>query len=109
MEDGGSEREQGFRTAPDRPRTARRRWIVLGLLALTIAAGLAAHAWLPGGTLSDISGDVLYAVAAYLAVVFVAPRLPPLAVGAIALAWCVAVELFQLTGLPLTWGAVFPR
>jgi hypothetical protein len=28
-------------------------------------------------------------------------------VGAIAAAWCTAVELFQLTGLPLAWGAQF--
>jgi hypothetical protein len=86
---------------------ARRRWIALALLAATVAAGLGAHAWLPGGAFSDIAGDVLYAVAAYLAVVAVAPRLRSLMVGAIALAWCVAVELFQLTGLPLVWGAVF--
>ena len=38
---------------------------------------------------------------------WLAPRLPALAVGGIAAAWCVAVELFQLTGLPLEWGAVF--
>ena len=94
--------------SPTTRNTARRRWVAAGLLAAVIALGLAAHAWLPGGAASDITGDVLYAVAAYLAVVFIAPRLPPLAVGGIALAWCVAVELFQLTGLPLRWGAVFP-
>jgi hypothetical protein len=86
---------------------ARRRWVALALLAVTVAAGLGAHAWLPGGAFSDITGDVLYAVAAYLAVVVVAPRLRSLVVGAMALAWCLAVELFQLTGLPLAWGAVF--
>lgn len=92
------------------PRTAvgaRRRWIALALLAVTVAGGLGAHAWLPGGAFSDITGDVLYAVAAYLAVVVVAPWLRSLIAGAIALAWCVAVELFQLTGLPLAWGAVW--
>ena len=35
------------------------------------------------------------------------PGLPALAVGGIAAAWCVAVELFQLTGLPMEWGALF--
>ena len=98
-------------TAPA-PRTtiavAPRRWIAGGLLAAAIAVGLGVHAWVPGGAASDITGDVLYAVAAYLAVVLIAPRLPPLAVAGIALAWCVAVELFQLTGLPIRWGAGFP-
>ena len=98
-------------TASPRPTTspvARRRWVAAGLLATAIALGLAGHAWLPAGTASDITGDVLYAVAAYLGVVLIAPRLPPLVVGTIALAWCLAVELFQLTGLPLRWGAAFP-
>ena len=58
----------------------------------------------PGGA---SAGDALYAVAAYLAAVLVAPRLPALAAGGIAAAWCVCVELFQLTGLPLAWGAQF--
>ena len=86
----------------------RRRLTALILLLCAIAAGLGVHYGMPPGTLSDISGDVLYAVAAYLAVVIVAPRLRPLAVGAIAAGWCVAVELFQLTGVPLAAGAVFP-
>ena len=30
-----------------------------------------------------------------------------LAAAAIALAWCIAIELFQLTGLPDRWGAAF--
>lgn len=86
----------------------RRRWIAAGILVAAIIAGLGVHAWLPDGAVSDIAGDGLYAFAAYLAVVVIAPRLSPLAVGGIAVAWCVAVELFQLTGLPLEWGAVFP-
>ena len=86
----------------------RRRWIAAGLLAGVIIAGLAVHAWMPDGGVSDVTGDGLYAAAVYLTVVLIAPRLSPLAVGGIALAWCVAVELFQLTGLPLQWGAAFP-
>nr|WP_206687987.1 DUF2809 domain-containing protein [Microbacterium yannicii] len=78
------------------------------MLILTIAAGLLVHGALPDAAATDIAGDALYAVAAYLAVVLIAPRLPPVAAGAIAAAWCTAVELFQLTGLPLAWGAQLP-
>ncbi|MEV4688006.1 DUF2809 domain-containing protein [Microbacterium sp. LWH3-1.2] len=89
--------------ATARPRA--RRVVAALLLAATIVAGLVVSGVLPDGTATDIAGDALYAVAAYLAVVLIAPRLRPLAAGAIAAAWCVAVELFQLTGLPLAWGA----
>lgn len=88
------------------PRT--RRVVAALLLVATIAAGLLVHGLLPDTPATDIAGDALYAVAAYLAVVLIAPRLPPLAAGAIAAGWCVGVELFQLTGLPLSWGAQFP-
>ncbi|MFK4805455.1 DUF2809 domain-containing protein [Microbacterium sp. ZW CA_36] len=89
-----------------RPGT-RRRVLAAVLLVLTIGAGLVVHAALPDSSATDIVGDALYAVAAYLAVVLIAPRLPALAVGGIAMLWCVGVELFQLTGLPLAWGAEF--
>lgn len=85
-----------------------RRVVAALLLVATIAAGLLVHGLLPDTPATDIAGDALYAVAAYLAVVLIAPRLPPLAAGAIAAGWCVGVELFQLTGLPLSWGAQFP-
>jgi hypothetical protein len=87
----------------------RRRRVAAALLLLAvIAAGLVVHGALPDTAATDIAGDALYAVAAYLAVVLLVPRLPALAVGAIAAAWCIAVELFQLTGLPLEWAARFP-
>ncbi|MFB7885687.1 DUF2809 domain-containing protein [Microbacterium sp. NPDC056057] len=88
--------------------TRSRRLVAALLLVVTIAAGLLVHGVRPDTAATDIAGDALYAVAAYLAVVLIAPRLPALATGAIAAAWCVAVELFQLTGLPLAWGATFP-
>ncbi len=95
--------------APPSPRRGvRRRRLIAGvLLAVTVGAGLLVHALLPDNAATDIAGDALYAMAAYLAVVLLAPRLPALAAGVIAAAWCVAVELFQLTGLPLAWGAHF--
>ena len=89
-------------------RTARtRRIAALVCLAVVIVAGLAVHGLLPDTAVTDIAGDALYAAAAYAAFVVVAARLGPLAIGGIAAAWCVGVELFQLTGLPSAWGASF--
>ena len=94
--------------ASPRPETGRRR-VLAGIgLAIVVAAGLGVHAFLPDTAGSDIAGDALYAVAAYLAVVFVAPRVPAIAVGALAAGWCVAVELFQLTGVPEALSAFPP-
>lgn len=87
----------------------RTRRVVAGLgLAVVVAAGVGVSALLPDTTATDITGDALYAVAAYLAVVLVAPALGQLAVAGIAAGWCIAVELFQLTNVPLQAGAVFP-
>lgn len=88
-------------------RTGRRRLVAFVVLCVAIAAGLGIHYGLSAGAFSDISGDALYALAAYLGIIVLAPRWPPLLVGGVALAWCVAVELLQLTGLPLRAGAVF--
>lgn len=90
------------------PRRTTRRVIAVMLLAAVIVAGLAVHALLPDAAVTDIAGDSLYAGAAYLAVVIVAPRLAPLSVGALAAAWCIVIEFFQLTGIPMQLGAIFP-
>lgn len=98
-------------TAPRRgvahARTRTRRIVAAVAFAAVIVAGLIVHGVLPDTAATDIAGDALYAAAAYLALVVIAPRLPVVAVGGIAVAWCVGVELFQLTGLPLAWGATF--
>jgi hypothetical protein len=86
----------------------RRRLIAVGLLLLTVGAGLAVHLLAADGAASDIAGDALYGVAVYLAVVILLPRVRAVVVGLIAAAWCVAVEVFQLTGVPLALGAAFP-
>ncbi|MEZ3160939.1 DUF2809 domain-containing protein [Microbacterium sp. BWT-B31] len=85
-----------------------RRATALVALALVVTAGLSVHAVVPGGSASDIAGDALYAAAAYAVAVVIRPRLTALAAGAIAAAWCVGIELLQLTGMPLAFGAVFP-
>jgi len=89
--------------------TRPRRWAALAALAALVVSGLLVVAFAPDDTAgSDIAGDALYAAAVYAAVVIIAPRLRPWAVAAIAVGWCIAVELFQLTGIPLAAGAAFP-
>ncbi|MEO2118598.1 MAG: DUF2809 domain-containing protein [Microbacterium sp.] len=77
-------------------------------LGAVIAAGLGVHFLLPDTAATDIAGDALYAAAVYAFIILLIPRRHPLLVGAIALAWCVGIELFQLTGVPLAAGAAFP-
>ncbi len=87
---------------------SRRRGFA-GVLALaTVAAGLGVHLVLPDTAASDVAGDVLYTVLIYLLLIVLRPRTAPSVIGALTVAWCVAVELFQLTGLPLAWGAAWP-
>ena len=87
------------------PATIRRIAAVV-VVALSVVAGLLVPGQLPGAA-GDITGDALYAVAVYAGLVALAPRASSLLVAGIAAAWCVAVELFQLTGLPEQWGAAF--
>jgi hypothetical protein len=90
------------------PPLRARRLIAFLALVLVVAAGLGVHALLPDTAATDIAADALYAGAAYLALVVVAPRWRAVAVGTLAAVWCVAVELFQLTGIPLVAGVAFP-
>lgn len=93
----------------DRPSASGRRRIVACVgLAVAVLAGLSVHVWMPDSAASDIAGDALYAVAAMCAVVTLAPRLPVLAAGAIALGWCIAIELLQLTPVPGAAAALLP-
>ncbi len=100
-------------TAPGNQETSgrgirfRRIAWAIALVAL-IGAGLGVHALLPDTHATDIAGDALYAAAVYSLVALLAAAWHPLAVGGVALAGCVGVELFQLTGIPLALGAVFP-
>ena len=70
-------------------------------LAATVALGLASRLHPVGWFLYDrILGEVLYAVAAYLALAIFLARQPPLFLVGLAFASCLAVELFKLTGIP---------
>lgn len=74
---------------------------LLAALALTIALGLLSRLHPVGLPLWDKwLGDVLYAVAAYLALALLLIRARPSLVPPLALAACFAVEAFKTTGLP---------
>lgn len=68
---------------------------VLGVVAAGLAARVVAPAPLAGPL-----GDTLYATVVVLVVVAVRPRTSPLVATLVGFAVCVAVELFQLTGVP---------
>ncbi|GAA3300344.1 hypothetical protein GCM10020218_091930 [Dactylosporangium vinaceum] len=77
--------------------------VVTGVVALAIAFGVRAvfgGALYSNGALQQNTGTALYASAVYAAVVFVAPRCPPVVAGLVAAAWCWGVEALQLTGVP---------
>lgn len=88
-------------------RVVPRRTAAAAVGALVVVTGLAVHTLAPEGFASDAAGDALYAALIYLIGVFLAPRAAPWIVGTGAFVWCAAVELFQLTGLPEAWGAMF--
>jgi hypothetical protein len=80
--------------------TPRTRFVVL--LAITIVLGLASRAVHVGWWVCDKSvGDVLYTVAAYLVLAIALPRARPRWLAVAAFAFSCAIELFQLTDIPL--------
>lgn len=76
----------------------RRRPVVALVLALVVMVGFVVATRVPDPW-GDVGGDVLYAVATFVLVVLVAPRVRPLVAGAVALGWCWAVEALQATGV----------
>ena len=71
------------------------------MIAVTIALGAASRVWPIGSAIWDKSfGDVAYAIMVAFVVLLVAPRAKPIAIGAVAITICFAIELFQLTGIP---------
>ena len=87
---------------------ARRRRLAAGLLVVPVVVlGLGAR-FLGAGPAADLSGGVLYAVLIYVLLVFLRPRAAAWTNAAIALAFCVAVELLQITPIPAALGAAFP-
>ncbi|MFJ6417328.1 DUF2809 domain-containing protein [Paeniglutamicibacter sp. NPDC091659] len=87
---------------------ARMRRLAAGLLVVPVVVlGLGAR-FLGAGPAADLSGGVLYAVLVYVLLVFLRPRAAPWSNAAIALAFCVAIELLQITSIPATLAAAFP-
>ena len=90
-----------------KPRRWRRLFGLFLALAGTVALGVASRLHPFGFFLYDKSlGDVLYAVAAYLALALLLYRTRPAVAAMAALAACIAVECFKLTGLPARYGNV---
>lgn len=85
----------------------RRRTVVAAAAALTLCAGLLAHRF-GTGIRGDIAGDALYAVLVYLVLVFLIPRVPRTVPAALAIIFCTAVELLQLTDIPSRLAESFP-
>ncbi|MBX3203091.1 MAG: DUF2809 domain-containing protein [Labilithrix sp.] len=78
----------------------RRRHAAVGLV-LTVAIGLGSRRFPIGALVWDKSlGDALYAVMLYFVVLLARPALRPAVAGAAALSLSIALEVFQLTGIP---------
>ncbi|MBX3211819.1 MAG: DUF2809 domain-containing protein [Labilithrix sp.] len=78
----------------------RRRHAAVGL-AVTVAAGLGSRRFPIGLSVWDKSlGDALYTVMLYLLALLLRPGLRPAVAGAAALSLSIAIEAFQLTGIP---------
>ena len=74
---------------------------LLLVMAVTVVLGLASRLYPVGWFLWDrVLGEVLYAVAAYLALAMLLVRKPPWFIAVMAFVCCLAVELFKLTGIP---------
>lgn len=95
---GTSDRET---TTRDR---VRQRLVPATAAAVTVAAGLSVRSVL-GGDLAKYAGDALYALLIFWLVLVVAPRTRAWVAAAVSFGASVAVELFQLTGVPAELGA----
>jgi hypothetical protein len=73
--------------------------VALGLTTRTVSVGW--HVW------DKSLGDVIYAVGAYLVLRLLAPRVAPRWSALAALVFCLAIELFKVTGLPAAWASAW--
>jgi len=84
-----------------------RRAALVAASAATVAMGLA-MSFRGAGGLADPAAHALYAVLIYLLVALVRPRSRPWKAAAVAMGFCLAVELFQLTGIPIALTEITP-
>jgi hypothetical protein len=75
------------------------RLVAFGAVVLVLGTAFGIRAVSDGG-LEQYSGTALYASMIYAGVFLLWPRMSPLRAGAIAIAFCWSMELFQLTGVP---------
>lgn len=89
-------------------RSAARRRIALAILAAVIVAGgLCVHRF-GSGDIGDVAGDALYAALVYLLFAFLLPRRARSLCAALAIVFCSAIELLQLTEAPARVAQLFP-
>ena len=91
------------RDEPARPALRRRALFAVAAVA-TVAAGLSVRSVL-AGDLAKYAGDALYALLIFWLVLVAAPRTRGWTAAVAAFGLSVAVELFQLTGVPAELGA----
>jgi hypothetical protein len=99
-----SERRRG---QPGTPVEHRSRPGIVIAGAAVVVAGLVVHASVAGPA-GDVGGGALYAVLAYLGVLFVSPGVRPLLAAAVAFGLCALIEFAQLTGGPAALAEWFP-
>jgi len=84
-----------------------RRAALVAASAATVAMGLA-MSFRGAGGLADPTAHALYAVLIYLLVALIGPRSRPWKTAAVAAGFCLAVELFQLTDIPIALTEITP-
>ena len=88
-------------------RLRRRRWSLAGAAGLIVITGLVVH-FVTEGAVGDFVADALYAVLIFLLLSLFFVRVNGWLIAGIAIALCTAIELFQLTGVPLAMAEAFP-
>jgi hypothetical protein len=77
----------------------RTRLVVLGCVAVILAVGLGVRA-LGNGAFAQNAGTALYASMIYAGLFVLWPVMSPVRAGLVAVGFCWAVEVFQLSGIP---------
>ena len=85
----------------------RPRTVLVLLAGVVVLAGVGARAVLPAAA-GGPAGDALYATLVVVLAALVRPSAPTWALAGAGFAVCVAIELFQLTGVPATLGEHWP-
>ncbi|WP_181445905.1 DUF2809 domain-containing protein [Cryobacterium soli] len=85
----------------------RRRLSLAAAAVMIVITGLVVT-YATVGLVGDLVGDALYAVLVFLLASFILVRMNSWRVAVIAILFCTGIELFQLTGLPVSIAAVFP-